>query len=120
VHEARLDTEQAQRAAHRALSEPRRPTAVVAGSDLIASATLDAARQLGLRIPEDLAVTGFDDQPLAVHTNPNLTTVRMPLREIGSAAASLLFAQLSGTRPARRRTLLPTQNVVRDSTPPGF
>jgi LacI family transcriptional regulator len=115
-----FSTEQAQQAAHMLLAAADRPTAVVAGSDLIASATLDAARQVGLRVPEDLAVTGFDDQSLAVHTNPNLTTVRMPLHEIGNTAANMLFAQLSGGQAARRHTLLATEIVVRESTPPGF
>ncbi|MEU3983750.1 LacI family DNA-binding transcriptional regulator [Streptomyces sp. NPDC026672] len=115
-----FDTAPARDAALDLLSARLRPTAVVAGSDLIASAVLDAARQLSLRVPEDLAVTGFDDQTLARHTTPQLTTVRAPLREIGAAAVRILLAEIGNTSDRRRRILLPAEVVVRQSTPPGY
>jgi DNA-binding LacI/PurR family transcriptional regulator len=68
------------------LSLPDRPTAVFAGSDMQALGVLRAAHQLGLRVPEDLSVVGYDDLPLASWVGPPLTTVRQPLREMGAAA----------------------------------
>jgi LacI family transcriptional regulator, galactose operon repressor len=115
-----FDTLQARDAALAELTSKNRPDAIVCGSDLIASAVLDVARQLSLAVPVDLAVTGFDDQPLAVHTMPTLTTVRMPLRDVGTTAAGLLFDRLNGTPVAQPRRVFPTEIVVRESTPPDF
>jgi len=66
-------------------------TAVFCAHDTIAEATIRKARQHGLRVPEDLSVVGFDDLPFASKTDPPLTTVRQPLRDIGAAAASMLL-----------------------------
>ncbi len=101
------------------LTHPRPPDGIVAGSDAIASSVLGAARALGVGVPDDVAVTGFDDQPFAVHTAPTLTTVRMPLSQIGQAAARMLF-DLLDHRATSTKTILPTTVVVRNSTPEGF
>lgn len=93
-----------------------RPTAVVCGADIIASGCLEAARSLGLSVPGDVAVSGFDDRSLATHTSPTLTTVRMPLREIGTEACRLLFALVEGDEPQRRHVILPTRIMLREST----
>jgi DNA-binding LacI/PurR family transcriptional regulator len=102
------------------LSAPTRPTAVVAGSDLIAAAVLEAARTRGLRTPEDLAVTGFDDQQLARCTSPGLTTVRMPLHDLGTEATRILLGAEHEHQRRRHRVVLPSEIVVRGSTPVGF
>lgn len=115
-----FDTEAARKAASAALAARQPPDAIVCGSDLIASAVIDVARQRDLDVPTDLAVTGFDDQPLAVHTMPTLTTVRMPLREVGRAAATLLFERLDGKQVGEPHRIFPTEIVVRASTPDGF
>jgi LacI family transcriptional regulator len=92
-----------------------RPTAVLCGSDTIASSCLEAAREAGLSVPDDVAVTGFDDRSLGLHTTPTLTSVQMPLRETGEAAAQLLIAMIEGDPPKRRHVVLPTHVVVRES-----
>lgn len=101
------------------LSGRHRPDGIVTGSDAIASSVLEAARTLGIDVPGEVALTGFDDQPFAVHTTPTLTTVRMPLSDIGRAAARMLFDLLDG-RPTEAKVVLPTTIVVRSSTPAGF
>jgi LacI family transcriptional regulator len=90
--------------------------AIICSSDTIAAGVLDAARSLGLTVPGDLAVSGFDDRPFAALTQPSLTTVRMPLHEIGRAAAEMLFAMINN-QPTSRRLILPTEVVVRGSAP---
>lgn len=90
------------------------PDAIVCGSDLIASGVLLAARELGISVPGDLAVTGFDDLELAAHTAPPLTSVRMPLRELGTAAVSMLLDYPNGVSP--RSVLLNTEILYREST----
>ncbi|CAM5374249.1 LacI family transcriptional regulator OS=Streptomyces alboniger OX=132473 GN=CP975_12560 PE=4 SV=1 [Streptomyces alboniger] len=99
------------------LRRPDRPTAVFAGNDLQALGLYEAARELGLRIPEDLSVVGFDDLPVAPWVGPPLTTVRQPLTEMAEAAAKLVLdlGRAEGT-PAATRVELATSLVVRAST----
>ncbi|MEV0720079.1 substrate-binding domain-containing protein, partial [Asanoa sp. NPDC050611] len=78
---------------------------------------LDATRTVGLSVPDDVAISGFDDRSLAAHTQPALTTVRMPLQETGHAAAHMLFAMLGDEPLTTRRMVLPTEVIIRDSTP---
>jgi LacI family transcriptional regulator len=95
-----------------------RPTAVFAGCDLIAVGVLEAARRLGLTVPDRLSVVGFDDSGLAASSAPPLTTVHQPIVEIGEAAVTTLFRlAASGTAPVHRVELA-TQLVVRASTGP--
>ena len=95
------------------------PTGIVAGNDTIGAACLEVARQLDIDVPGRLAVTGFDDFLLSAYTSPPLTTARMPLREIGSTAAEMLFRLIEGRPLRRRHVVLPTELVIRSSTPPG-
>jgi DNA-binding LacI/PurR family transcriptional regulator len=74
----------------------RRPTAVFARNDFTAVGALNAIRQAGLSVPEDIAVVGYDDIPLASHTSPPLTTVRQPTREQGNIAAESLVKRIEG------------------------
>lgn len=105
------------RAANLLLELDDPPTAVVAGSDDTALGVLRAAREHGLRVPDDLAVTGFDDLPVAAWLDPALTTVRQPLAEMGDAAVSLVHRAREGLRgPAHLE--LATTLVVRSSTAP--
>jgi LacI family transcriptional regulator len=73
------------------LQRKRRPTAILAASDDMAAATLHTAHAMGLRVPEDLSVTGFDDSYVSTVVSPGLTTVHAPLHEMGAAAADLLI-----------------------------
>jgi len=90
------------------------PTALVAAGDLIAAGALQAIRAAGLRVPDDISVMGFGDFHIAQHVQPALTTVRLPLFELGEKAALLLSHQVSGVSRQQVMTL-PTQHVERDS-----
>ena len=79
-----------------------RPTAVFAGNDEMAVGVYQAARRAGFGVPEDLSIVGFDDTPMASRIWPPLTTVRLPIREMGKAAAALLIARAARARRARR------------------
>jgi LacI family transcriptional regulator len=90
--------------------------AVFAHNDLSAAGALQALRDTGHRVPEDVAVVGFDDLPLAGHTHPPLTSVRQPLREMGAAAARTLISHFAGAPLPERPTVIPTTITVRGST----
>jgi LacI family transcriptional regulator len=100
------------------LAGPGRPTAIFAGSDQQALGVYEAARQRGLRIPQDLSVVGFDDLPLARWVSPPMTTVRQPLAEMGRVAAEVLGDLIEGVPPRSRRVELSTELIVRESTTP--
>lgn len=100
------------------LSLPDRPTAVLCGNDLQALGVYEAARRLGLRIPDELSVVGFDGIDNTTWCGPALTTVRQPFREMGAAAANMLLALVAGEQPEQVRIELPTTLVVRGSTAP--
>jgi LacI family transcriptional regulator len=100
------------------LDQPNRPTAIFGGSDEQTLGSYEAARQLGLAIPGDLSVVGFDDLPLARWLPPPLTTVRQPLADMGAMAADMLLRLIAGRDLASRRVELATELVVRESTAP--
>jgi LacI family transcriptional regulator len=94
------------------------PTAVFAASDSTAIGALKASREAGLHVPEDVALIGFDDIPLAAALEPALTTVRQPIERLGSMAADLLLNLLEnppGTQHPAHRMILPAKLIVRDS-----
>ncbi|WP_232248194.1 LacI family DNA-binding transcriptional regulator [Streptacidiphilus rugosus] len=93
-----------------------RPTAVFTGNDLQALGLYEAARELGLRIPEDLSVVGFDDLPLARWVGPPLTTVRQPLTEMAEVATRMVLDLARGVQPSTVRVELATSLVERSST----
>lgn len=92
------------------------PTAIFACSDMQAIGVYDAARERGLRVPQDLSVVGYDDVPLASWVSPPLTTVHQPLRKMGETAAHLVLAAASGRHVGVPRMDLATELVVRGST----
>ncbi|MGH2427596.1 MAG: LacI family DNA-binding transcriptional regulator [Candidatus Limnocylindria bacterium] len=94
---------------------PERPDAIVSANDEIAMGVLAAARGAGLAIPQDLAVTGWDDIPAAGHLAPPLTTVRQPMLELGRRAAELLRDRITNHRTDPLHELLPTELVIRSS-----
>jgi LacI family transcriptional regulator, xylobiose transport system transcriptional regulator len=100
------------------LRTPDRPTAIFTGNDLQALGLYEAARELGLRIPRDLSVVGFDDLPLARWISPPLTTVRQPLTEMAEAAARLVLDLSRGNQPGTLRVDLATRLVERGSSTP--
>jgi len=109
-------------AAHELLSARPRPTAVLCFSDVFAFAVLQAAKALGLDVPGDLSVVGFDDIPAARTSSPPLTTVRQDAAAKGRLAAAALNAVIdhdASSAPVRvRHHLLPTELVVRATTAP--
>lgn len=103
-------------AAESLFSAPDPPTAVFAGNDVIAMGVMRVARSKGLRIPQDLSVVGFDDTYGAKWTDPPLTTVRQPLRQMGRVAARTLFEIADGRGPDSHHVQLATSLVIREST----
>ena len=92
-----------------------RPTALFAFNDQMALGALHALRTLGLRVPEDMAVVGFDGIALGAYSNPELTTVEQPGAEVGRRAADLVFETLDGQASSPPQVTLPVRLVVRES-----
>jgi DNA-binding LacI/PurR family transcriptional regulator len=109
-------------AARALLAGPDRPTAVLCFSDVLAADVMQAADGLGLRVPDDVSVVGFDDTPFARRLGPALTTVRQDVVEKGTRAAAELLtavrARRAGDEPPVAHHLLPTELVVRETTAP--
>jgi DNA-binding LacI/PurR family transcriptional regulator len=99
------------------LGRSPRPTAIIYANDAMAIAGLAVARDLGLSIPDDLSVVGFDDSPLAAHVHPALTTVSTNAFDWGQRAASALLDLVQGA-PVADVELPEAELVVRDSTAP--
>lgn len=91
------------------------PTAIFASNDLSAFGAMDAARECGLRIPDDLSIIGFDDIPQASIVYPKLTTVRQPLEEMGRVAVQLLLKRIENRSHSTQGCTLATQLVIRDT-----
>lgn len=97
------------------------PTAIVASTDLLAIGALHAAHRLGLRVPDDISITGFDDIPLAAFTVPSLTTVHMPIAEMAKVAVHEAMSADSGVAEGGlREHVLEPSLVVRGSTGPAL
>ncbi len=97
------------------LSEPNRPTALLAANDQIAIAVYRAATSLGLSIPDDLSVLGFDDLDVSAHLDPPLSTIAQPFEQIGRTAAELLLRRLSGEHGSPEQLALQPSLVLRGS-----
>ncbi|HEY0068466.1 MAG TPA: LacI family DNA-binding transcriptional regulator [Chloroflexia bacterium] len=95
---------------------PHAPEAVFVASDAMAVGALRALREAGLRVPEDIAIAGFDDIPFAARTDPPLTTVRQPIQRMGALAAETLIDMISHPQPQPRRIILPTELAIRESS----
>jgi LacI family transcriptional regulator len=98
------------------LPRDRRPTAVFAANDLCADGALRALHEAGLRVPQDVAVIGYDDTWFATMTRPPLTSVCMPIHAMGVEATQMLIAQVEGREVAQRQVVLPVTLSVRSST----
>ena len=105
--------------AGQALAHARRPTALFAANNFIAIGAMRALRDAGQRVPEDVALVGFDDLPPALVIDPFLTVVAQPAYEMGQRATELLLARLSeGSAQAYQEVVLPTEVIVRRSSGP--
>lgn len=100
-------------AMERLLTKGTRPDAVFAASDTMALGAIEAIRAAGLRVPEDIAVAGFDDAPIAATSDPPLTTIHQPFEDIAAEMVALLLDIIGGADIEART--LPTALVVRDS-----
>jgi DNA-binding LacI/PurR family transcriptional regulator len=105
-------------ALRRAWEDGLRPTGVLAMSDAMAIGVLRAARELGVAVPDDLSVVGFDDLDISQHTNPPLTTVHQPIRQKGESAVRLLLSVVERRDQAPEQLRLETRLIVRGSTGP--
>lgn len=110
------DIESATQAAMELLSRPDRPTAIFGANDVIAAGAIKAARRLGLRLPEDLAVVGFDDSTICSLLEPELTSVHINCRRMGELCMERLKALLDGETDVPRVTVVPTELKIGRST----
>ncbi|NUK60204.1 LacI family DNA-binding transcriptional regulator [Streptomyces lunaelactis] len=94
-------------------------TAVVCASDMMALGAIRAARGLGLKVPRDVSVVGFDDSPLIAFTDPPLTTIRQPVQAMGQAAVRTLLEEIGGTPAPHSEFVFMPELVVRGSTASG-
>ena len=104
-------------AAKKLLSASPEITALLCYNDLVAVGALNACAELGLRVPEDVAVVGFDDIPLAALVTPSLTTCHIPRYELGAKAVELLLDHILHTRSEVREVILQPSLVIRASAP---
>lgn len=103
-------------AARTLLDRPDRPTAVFASNDVSAIATISVAHELGLRVPQDLSVVGFDNIPESALCTPRLSTVNQPIQTMGERAVEMLIRLIRKEELESTRVSLATELVVRDST----
>jgi LacI family transcriptional regulator len=107
-------------AARELLSQKTRPTAIFASNDDMAAAAIAVAHGMHLQVPDDIAIAGFDDTPVAVTVWPELTTIHQPIGDMGSAAVDMVVEQVkerrAGRAPAPRHQLMPYTLEVREST----
>lgn len=99
------------------MSNPEQPTAIFASNDEMAVGVINAAREMGVRVPKDLSVAGFDDSILATRISPTLTTIRRPVRRMAEMAATKLIASIDGRKEdARIGVMVDALLVIRNST----
>ena len=106
------------RAGRAALRLQPRPTAIFAANDAMAIGALSALREEGVAVPDDIAVAGFDDIPIARYVSPPLSSVHVPIAQLGERAMDLLLGAIAGAaNGAARQVVLPTTLVIRKSSP---
>ncbi len=99
------------------MSRPEAPTVIMCGNDVLATGALQGAKKIGLRVPDDVSITGFDDIELASIADPELTTVHVPHREMGKRAAHMLIDMVNGSPPTES-VELKTTLCIRQSLGP--
>lgn len=102
-------------AARKLLAVSPRPTAVFCANDTMAFAVIHVAKEMGLSVPEDISVVGFDDVEMAAENQPGLTTVRQPITEIGTQGVKMLFQQMQSKEFTPSNIVLPVELVKRES-----
>lgn len=109
------DVENGYKAAQKLLDLPEPPTAIFAGNDLTALGTIYAAQDKGLRVPDDLAIVGYDDQQIASLARPTITTVTLPCFQMGQASAELLLSLLTKGETAQDEIKVKGELIIRES-----
>jgi LacI family transcriptional regulator len=113
---SRADTDRAEQALNQVLALPERPTAIMCVSDMVALGVMRGLRKHGVKVPDDIAVVGYDDVPFAAELATSLTTVRQPTYEIGHAAAEILLTEADPTAPTQfQRLVYQPELIVRES-----
>ncbi|MBU1358812.1 MAG: LacI family DNA-binding transcriptional regulator [Gammaproteobacteria bacterium] len=115
--ECPYDIPSSRAAMRRLLDQPQRPTAVLCGNDVQAFGAILECHAQGVRIPQDISITGFDDLEMAAHFQPALTTMRSPAAQMGRRAADMLLAVNEG-RPMPASTRLDLELILRRTTGP--
>ena len=115
IAEGHFTFDSGKNAAHKLLRVSPGPTAIIASNDDMAAGAIVAARELGLAVPRDLSILGFDDSPIASHTWPPLTTMRQPISEMASAAAFTLIDRIAGEAEGSGHREFDCEIVVRES-----
>ena len=115
VHYGEFSPQSGRKAMESLLALPSPPSAVFVASDVVALGTMAAVRERGIRIPQDIALVGFDDIFLAAYVSPPLTTVRLPAYGLGWAAGDMLIRLISEDEPLERQMLLESELVIRQS-----
>jgi LacI family transcriptional regulator len=105
-----------ERAFYEVWNSPNRPDALICANDRMAAGAIFAARKLGVHIPEQIAISGFDDFEFAGYISPSLTTIRVPYGEMARQALRMLLASLESASVATQTTYLPVSLVVRESS----
>lgn len=118
VESGRFRFRGAMECAERMLDAKDRPTAIFAANDEMASAVLMTANRLGLRVPEDLSIAGFDDTPIARVIWPDLTTIAQPFQDVAEAAVNAIRLSRTGNLDVSQTQILPHQLIIRSSTGP--
>jgi LacI family transcriptional regulator len=118
VQEGDYTRDHGQAAARRLLDRPDRPSAIFAANDQTALGVMDIAAELGLRIPQDLSVAGFDNIPESMYSTPKLTTVDQSIHEMGALAAKMLIDMLQGEDLGQPLHKIPTRLIIRESCQP--
>jgi DNA-binding LacI/PurR family transcriptional regulator len=111
-----FDQELARQSVEHFLADGGAFDAIFVASDLMALGVMSALRRAGLRVPEDVAVVSYDDSPLALSTDPPLTSVRQPIEEMGREMARSLLHSISAGERIPRSVVLSTELVVRGSS----
>ncbi len=115
VLEGEFTVESGYAMAYQAMAQTPRPTAIFAANNFIAIGALKALSALGVRVPEDVGVVGFDDLPAALVVDPFLTVVAQPAYEMGRRATELLLQRIADPAALPQEVLLPTQLIIRQS-----
>jgi LacI family transcriptional regulator, repressor for deo operon, udp, cdd, tsx, nupC, and nupG len=116
AHISDINYSMALTAAESLLRQADQPEVVFAVSDVIAAAVIKAAKRLGLAVPRDVAVVGFDNTEISLMCDPSITTVNQPRYELGTCACEMLVEQINNPQAPRRQLLLATELIAREST----